>query len=127
MFQPIKPCYTQIIKHNVKIAFGFLPNQDGQLEAELESHFVKRLPLLPNPLFPPLVLPPPSCQFKDVVAGGYGATSHCPGWKLLLVHARQGLGGALDHLAAGHAREGLVPVRARHIGYVALQHLAHRH
>lgn len=53
--------------------------------------------------------------------------SHGPGWQLLFVHPCQGLGRAVDHLPAGHAREHGVPVRPAHVQHALLQHLAHRH
>lgn len=53
--------------------------------------------------------------------------SHCPGGQALFVHASQSLGGGVDHLPAGHAGEGLVPVCAADVGHASLQNLPDRH
>ncbi len=53
--------------------------------------------------------------------------SHCPGGQALFVHASQSLGGGVDHLASGHAGEGLVPVCAADIRHASLQNLPDRH
>lgn len=41
------------------------------------------------------------------------------------VRASQSFGSTVDHLSAGHAGEGLVPVCAANVGHVPLKHFAY--
>lgn len=53
--------------------------------------------------------------------------SHGPGWQALLIHARQSLGCAVDHLSARHASESKVPISPADVYQALFQDFPHCH